>query len=377
MMVFAPKKGMVRDKSKVLLCSGILVLTVSACSKEPAPPKAARPPVPVLVDTATSGDVPVLVNEFGNAVAFSNVVVRSRAGGTLLRAHFKEGDDVRRDQLLFEIDPDPYEAVLRKAEADLLRDQALSQNAEVEARRYEELVKKDYVTRREADEARARADALKATLKADEAAIAEARLNLGYCSVRSPLDGRTGELITYPGNVVRANETPLVAIQQVSPIWVSFAVPEVLLSEIRRAQAAGQLSVQATVPGSGAIPEKGKLDFLDSQVSSRTGTILLKAVFDNARRVLWPGQYVNVSLTLAVRRSQVMVPSQAIQSGASGAFVFVISAEFIAERRSIIAGEVFGDRTIVEKGLQPGERVVTDGQMNLTNGAKVELKKAL
>ncbi len=353
--------------------TGIVVLTMSGCSKAPAP-QAVRLPVPVMVAAATSGDTPIVVPAIGNAETPLSVVVRPRAGGTILRAHFTEGADVSRDQLLFEIDPAPYQAVLDRAEADLARDDALARNAEVEARRFEELVKKDYVTRREADEARAKAEALKATLKADGAAIAEARLNLGYCSVLSPLDGRSGELITHPGNVVRANETALVAIQQISPIYVGFAVPESLLPEIRRAQSSGRLAVQASVPGKGPVTEQGQLYFIDSQVSSRTGTILLKAKFENVQKMLWPGQFLDVSLTLSVRRNLVMVPSQAIQTGQSGAYVFVVDSQRIAHQRAVVPGAVAGDKTVVEKGLEIGEQVVIDGQLRLVDGTTVELK---
>jgi membrane fusion protein, multidrug efflux system len=375
-MALATMKSTAWDRAAALLLIGILVWLTSSCSKAQAP-KAAQPAVPVLVATAASGDAPTVVSAIGNAEALSSVIVRPRAGGTILRAHFKEGDDLRRDQLLFEIDPAPYQAVLDKAQADLARDEALAKNAEVEARRFEELVKKDYVTRREADEARARAEALKATLKADEATIAEARLNLDYCSVHSPLDGRSGELITHPGNVVRANETALVAIQQISPIYVGFAVPESLLAEIRSAQAAGQLAVQTSIPGAGPVPEKGQLCFIDSQVNSRTGTILLKARFENTNKMLWPGQFLDVSLTLTVRRNLVMVPSQAVQSGQSGAYVFVVTPQQRAQKRSVVPGAVIGDKTVVEKGLEIGEQVVTDGHLRLADGAAVELKTGL
>jgi len=375
-MALSVVKGRVCHRAAAPLFWALLFLPISNCSKPPAP-KPAPPPAPVVIDKAVSNDAPVLVSAIGNAEALSNVIVRSRAGGTVLKSHFSEGDEVRRDQLLFDIDPAPYRAVLNKAEADLVRDQILARNAEVEARRFEELVKKDYVTQRETDDARTRAEALKATIKADEAAIEEARLNLSYCSVFSPLDGRSGELITHPGNVARANETALVAIQQVSPIYVSFAIPESYLAEIRRAQASGQVSVEASIPGSGSVPERGKLFFIDSQVSSRTGTILLKAIFENAHRVLWPGQFVNVSLILSVQRNVVMVPSQAIQTGQAGAYVFIVDPQLVARRRPVFPGAVVGGRTIVEKGLQAGEQVVTDGHLRLTDGAKVEVKKGL
>ncbi len=375
MEISAVKGGLCHRAAAPLLWA-LIFLPISSCSKPPAP-KPPPPPVPVVIDKAVSNDAPVLVSAIGNAEALSNVIVRSRAGGTVLKSHFSEGDEVRRDQLLFDIDPAPYQAVLNKAEADLVRDQILARNAEVEARRFEELVKKDYVTQRETDDARTRAEALKATIKADEAAIEEARLNLGYCSVFSPLDGRSGEMITHPGNVVRANETALVAIQQVSPIYVSFAIPESYLAEIRRAQPSGRVSVEASIPGSGSVPEKGKLFFIDSQVSSRTGTILLKATFENTHRMLWPGQFVNVSLILSVQRNVVMVPSQAIQTGQAGAYVFIVDPQLVARRRPVVPGAVVGSRTIVEKGLQAGEQVVTDGHLRLTDGAKVELKKGL
>lgn len=360
--------------AELALLAGLCGLAMTSCSK-PEAPGPVRGPVPVVADTVVCGDAPVVIEAIGNVEAYSNVVVRPRVSGAVLNAHFREGDHVRRDQLLFEIDPEPYETILRKAEADLLRDQALSRNAEVEAGRYGDLVKKEYVTRLQADEARARAEALRATVKSDEAAVAEARLNLRYCSIRSPLYGRTGQLITHPGNLARANETALVTIQQIAPIYASFSVPEIQLARIRKAQAAGRLSVEARIPGTEPQQnEKGSLCFVDSQVSSGTGTILLKAVFENADRALWPGQFLNVSMTLSLRRKVVMARSEAIQTGQNGPYVFVITPDLVARRRDVVAGAVVRDRTIVEEGLTEGERVVTDGHLQLTDGSTVVLK---
>jgi multidrug efflux system membrane fusion protein len=306
--------------------------------------------------------------------ASSTVALKSQVGGPIRQAHFTEGQEVAAGQLLFSIDPAPYEAALRKAEANLLRDQALARNAEAEAARYEELVKKDYVTRQQYDLAKAQAEALQATLQADAAAVAEARLNLGYCTIRSPLDGRTGQLLVHPGNIVKANETSLVEIARIRPIFVGFSVPEQRLPELRRAMARGRLAVRVTIPDGAVLPEEGTLSFLDNAVAEATGTIRLKATFANPAGLLWPGQFVTVDLVLDVERGAVMAPAAAIQTGQEGQYAFVIDSKGKARQRAVTTGRGVDGLVLVRSGLSPGERVVTDGQLRLVDGAEVEIK---
>lgn len=361
------------------LLSAALALALPAGCSKPAESAAKRPQpkVPVLVGEVVKRDAPDILTAIGNVEAYSTVSVRAQVGGPVLTAHFAEGQEVAKGQLLFSLDPAPFEMALRKAEANLLRDQALARNAEAEVRRYEELVQKDYVTRQQYDQARTDSEALQATLKADEAAVADAKLNLGYCSIRSPLDGRTGQLLVYPGNVVKANETVLVNIGQIHPIYVGFSVPEQRLNNLRRSMSREKLAVRVAMPDGTEVPEEGVVSFVDNTVDETSGTIRLKATFANQSSLLWPGQFVNVSVTLDVRRDSVMAPQAAIQTGQQGTYVFVLQPDMRVHQQPVTVGDTIDGFVIVKEGLSPGTSVITDGHLRLTEGSTVVIRSGL
>lgn len=334
-----------------------------------------RQVVPVMVASVTQQSVPVQVRVIGIVEAYSSVSVRSQVNGTLMRVHFKEGQDVKKEDLLFTIDPRPFEATLKQAEANLAKNSALVENAREQARRYAELVKKQYVSQEQYDQIRYNANALEAVVEADKAALENAKLQLSYCYIYSSMVGRTGSLLVYEGNFVRVNDnTPLVIINQTSPIYVSFSVPEQNLPEIKRRMAAGKLAVEALIPQNADRPDRGELSFVDNTVDRVTGTIKLKGTFANNEKRLWPGQFVKVALTLAVEPNALVVPSQAVQTGQKGQHVFVVKPDLAVELRPVVVSRTDGGQAVIEKGLKPGEKVVTDGQFLLGPGARVEVK---
>jgi multidrug efflux system membrane fusion protein len=275
--------------------------------------------------------------------------------------------------MLFSIDPRPYQAALAQAEATLARDRAQAANAEADSKRYEDLVQKDYVTRQQYDAILANFKALGATVRADEAAVDRAKLDLDYCSIRSPIEGRTGAVMVQIGNIVKANDVTLVAINQIVPIYLSFAVPERELDEIRKRQAQGKLLVQAEDAATSQLISKGELTFVDNTVDRATGTIGLKATFANQDRALWPGEFVNAVLTLATEQNAVVAPAGAIQNGQQGTYAYVVKADQTVESRPVTVARNAPDGAVIEKGLAPGETVVTDGQLRLSPGAKIEV----
>jgi multidrug efflux system membrane fusion protein len=304
------------------------------------------------------------------------VSIRARIGGELQHVFFKEGDEVREGDTLFLLDPRPYAAALRQAEANLVRDIVQAQKAERDANRYKDLIGKGVVSKEQYDQVRTVADAGEAAVKADRAAVENAKLQLEYCTIRSPISGRTGKLMIQLGNMIKANdETPLVVINQITPIYVSFAMPEKNLPDIKRSRAIGPVKAEASVPESAIATAAGELSFIDNAVNTVTGTILLKATFANADRVLWPGQFVKVVLTLSTRLNAVVIPSQAIQTGQAGSYVFVVKNDSTVEMRTVLPGASQHNETIIEKGVQPAEIVVTDGQLQLATGTAVEIKK--
>jgi multidrug efflux system membrane fusion protein len=320
----------------------------------------------------------VSVGAIGNVQAYNVVSVRALVTGAVVGVRFREGQVVKEGELLFQIDPRPFQAALTQAQSTLARDQAQARNAQADVRRYASLVKKGYVTVQQYESAQATARALEATVRADQAAVQTARINLGYCTIRSPLTGRTGQLLVHEGNVVQASaQTPLVVIEQVQPIYVAFSVPEQLLSQLRQHGEPRPLRVTAAPPG-GQAPHQGALSFVDNAVNTTTGTILLKATFPNDDQALWPGQFVNVVVTVAERPRAVVAPSAAVQQGQSGAYVFVVKQDGTVESRPVVvaAGGANGHESVIEKGLSPGETVVTDGQLRLTPGARVAVKEA-
>ncbi|HEY8184128.1 MAG TPA: efflux RND transporter periplasmic adaptor subunit [Thermoanaerobaculia bacterium] len=339
--------------------------------------KRADEKVPVTVAKVSQKDVPVQLRAIGNVQAFSNVSIRAMVGGQLTNVWFREGDDVRRGQRLFTIDPRPYQAALQQAEANLARDEANYRNAQSEAVRYAELVKKDYVTKEDYDKITSAAESAKAVLAADRAAIDNERLQLAYCNITAPIDGRTGSLMVHAGNIVRANDTnALVVINQVTPIYVQFAVPESQLGQLRARGGLG-VPVSAAPQKGGAAIATGRLSFIDNAVDMTTGTITLKAVFPNQNRALWPGQFVTVAVTLQDRPNAVVVPTQAIQTGQRGQYVFVVKQDQSVEMRSVTVADTVEQESIIENGLGPGETVVTDGQLRLTPKSRVDVKNAL
>ncbi len=356
------------------------VAFLSACSQNGARGDVAQPfmsvVAPVTVAPVAQKTVPVELRAIGNVEAYSTVSVKSQVEGQLERVYFREGQDVKKGDLLFTIDSRPFEAALRQAEANLARDQAQEKNARAQADRSEKLFESGIVSKDQFDQVRTNFDALQAAVRADQAAVENAKIQLGYCSIRSPVEGRTGNLMVHEGNVVKANDTALVVINQINPLYVDFSVPEQFLPEIKKYQTRGKLKVEAIMPNEEARPEQGVLTFVNNAVDSGTGTILLKGTFPNAEKRLWPGQFVNVVLVLTSLPNAVVVPSQAVQTGQQGQYAFVVKPDLTVDLRPVATGETIGGETVIEKGLQPGEKVVTDGQLLLRPGAKVEVKKS-
>jgi len=308
--------------------------------------------------------------------AYSTVAVKTQVTGELTGVYFKEGDDVKKGQLLFTLDKRPFEADLRKQESNLAHDLAQAANARAQQKRYESLVKAGVVSSEAYDQFATAASALDAAVDADKAAVENAKVQLQYCSIYSPINGRTGNLIVHRGNMIKANENPpLVNINQVQPIYVTFTVPEQYLGEIKQLSARGKLRVDAQIPSDphGFVP--GTLSFFDNTVDQGTGTIKLKGEFANADRGLWPGQFVDTVLTLRTQPHAIVVPSQAIQNGQQGQYVFVIKKDMTVESRPVSVTQGVDGTVIIQKGLAAGEQVVTDGQLRLVPGSRVEIKQ--
>jgi membrane fusion protein, multidrug efflux system len=350
---------------------------LTACSgSKAAPPRITA--VPILAASVEQKDVPLQVKAIGAVEAYSNVSVKTQITGELTGVHFKEGQDVSKGQLLFTLDKRPFEAVLKQAQGMLAKDQAQAANARAQAKRYESLNKAGVVSREEYEQMQSNADALDAAVLADQAAVDNARVQVVYCTIYSPIDGRTGPLLIHQGNMIKANDTPfLVSINQVQPIYATFTVPEQNLADIKRYSSQGKLRVQAFIPNDTRGPAGGWLSFIDNTVDQATGTIKLKGEFANTDRRLWPGQFVDVTLTLAQQPNAIVVPSQAIQNGQTGQFVFVIKADMTVEARPVTLDRSTDGQAVISNGLAAGEQVVTDGQLRLVPGVtKVELKQA-
>lgn len=336
----------------------------------------AREAVPVLVATAVQKTVPIQLRAVGNVEAYSTVSVKSQITGVLTQAHFKEGQDVKKGQLLFTVDPRPYEAALKQAEANLSRDNAQLKNAREQQKRYAELVEKQYVSREQYDQIRTNADAAEAVVEADKAAVENAKVQLSYCYIYSPVNGQVGSLLVNEGNLVRVNDgTPLVVINQITPINVTFSVPEQHLADLKRHMAGGKLEADARFQSDEGRPEKGTLAFVDNAVDRSTGTIKLKAEFTNKDRRLLPGQFVNVALTLSTQGDAVVVPSEAIQVGQEGQQVFIVKEDRRIEIRPVAVGQTQEGESVVTKGLAVGEVVVREGQFLLGPGSRVDIRE--
>jgi multidrug efflux system membrane fusion protein len=358
-----------------LLAPGILVFLTSCAGTKAAPPRSMA--VPVTAAKVEQKDVPLQLKAIGAVEAYSNVSVKTQITGELTGVHFKEGQDVKKGQLLFSLDKRPFEAALKQAQGMLARDQAQAVNARTQARRYEALNKAGVVPKEQYDQMQSNADALDAAVVADQAAVENARVQLVYCTIYSPIDGHTGPLLIHQGNMIKANDTPfLVSINQIQPIYATFTVPEQNLADIKRYSSRGKLKVLAYIPNDPGGPAQGWLSFIDNTVDQATGTIKLKGEFVNADRRLWPGQFVDVVLTLAQQSRAIVVPSQALQNGQQGQFVFVVKPDMTVEARLVTVDRSNDGQAVIAKGLAAGEQVVTDGQLRLVPGiTKVELKQ--
>ena len=337
-----------------------------------AKPARTAPDIPVSVATVAQQTVAVRIQAIGNAEAYATVALKARVDGQIVEVNFKEGQEVRKGAVLFKIDSRPFEATLRQAEANLIRDTAQKEQTRSQERRYQELLQKNFVSKEAYAQIRTNADSAQAVAAATKAAVDNARLQLEYCTIRSPIDGFVGKVMLQMGNMVKANDTnPLVVINQVRPIYVNFAVPEQHLSAIRGYMGKQTLSVEAQPPNSDKPAAGGTLSFVDNAVDNTTGTIKLKAVFPNKDHALWPGLFVNVNLKLYDQKNALVVPSQAVQTGPDGQYAYVVKPDMSTEVRKVAVERVDGDNAIVASGLRSGETVVVKGQLRLVPGSKV------
>ena len=352
---------------------------LAACSKGKAGEEgrggADKTAVPVTVAVAAIRSVPVeLAGLIGSVEAFATVTVKAEVSGVLLKVHFAKGQDVKKGDLLFTIDARPFEAALEQAQANLARDTALAHNAQQDADRDKALLVKGIASRGDADKSQAAAEAQAASVRADNAAVDTAKLNLEHCFIRSPIDGRAGNLLVHEGNLVKITDMELVTINQIRPIEVFFSVTQNDLPHVKRYLAEGKLQVQAIIPQEEDRPENGEVTFVDNAIDKSTGQVRLAAKFDNAQERLWPGQSVNVLLRLAVQKNALVVPARAVQTGRDGKYVFLVRPDKTAHIQPVLVRMARDEDIVIDKGLAVGDRVVTDGQLRLTEGATVELQ---
>jgi multidrug efflux system membrane fusion protein len=341
----------------------------------------ARPPAsqPVMVDDVVTMPAPIQVTAIGSVQSIATVMVKSRIDGQIAQVHFKEGQEVKEGDLLFTLDGRALRAQLAQSEATLERDRASLQRAKLEVTRQSGLANRGVASAQKFEDVETSLAVLEATVRADEAAVEAARVNLNYATILAPIDGRTGSVALKKGNLVKATELssqiPLVTISQLRPIYVAFTVPERHLAELRAAEAEGKLPVVATIPNQPQAPIAGTLAFIDNQVDVATGTITLKAEFANDDTRLWPGQYVNITLTLGVQANAVVAPGAAIQIGQNGPYVFVIRPDSTVELRLVRVDRMINGKTVIAQGLAAGDRVVVDGQLRLDNGTRVAIQR--
>jgi multidrug efflux system membrane fusion protein len=360
----------------------VCLLALSGCSLDkskqngPQPPQ--NPPVFVTVAPVVETTVPLQIRTIGLVEPYSTVLVKAQIEGTLMRVHFKEGQDVKTSDVLFTIDPRPYVAALDQAQANLARDRIHAENARREASRSAALHTRGIASDEERDKSAAEAAAYEADVRADIAAVETAKVKLDYCTIRSPIDGRTGSLKVHEGNLVKGNDV-LVTIVQLSPAYVDFSVPEQDLPDLKKYMAAGKLKVEASASDDMSNPAVGELTFVDNMVDDTLGTILLKGTFPNSDRTLWPGQFVNVVLTLTYQPDVVVVESRAVQTGQNSQYVFVLTPKSTVEERTVVVGRTLENehKTILTKGVKAGEKVVTDGLLRLVGGATVKVQDAI
>jgi multidrug efflux system membrane fusion protein len=369
-----------RAGARLVHCLWLLLLSMALCSAvavtgcSSTPPASAPEAVPVNVAAVVQKDVPVQLRAIGNVEAYSTVTLKSHVDGQLAQINFQEGQEVHEGDLLFVIDPRPFQAALQQVEANLAKNRAEANNAQVQAERYKRLLANNFVSKDQYDQVRTQAESLEAAVKADQAAVENMKLQLQYCYIHAPITGRIGQFLLHVGNMVKNLDTTLATINRIRPVYVAFAVPEQQLPEIRSSAAAHQLKVQAFLGADGAPSSTGDLSFIDNAVDTKTGTVLLKGTFPNADEMLWPGQFVTLALTLRTDPNALLVPHAAIQTGQEGQYVFVVGQDLRAQVRPVVTGISMDDDVVVNQGLQPGENVVIRGQVRLAAGSKVEIK---
>ncbi len=390
---------MTRRRSVYVFLHTAILICIAACSggsDEPGQQVQAAS-VPVRVATVEQRDVPLQLHAVGNVEAYSTVEIKPQVDGELEQIYFKEGDSVKKGDMLFLLDTRPFEYVYRGSEANTARDTAQMKKAKEDARRYEDLVKRGVVSEQQFEQYSADYQALEAAVRADAAAAEKAKLDIEYCSIRSPIDGRIGEILVHTGNTVEKRKTILAVVNQTKPVNVNFSLPEQYLSDIKNYLASeGGLKVYAEIPeGKSSSPVsalkqepasdtgshaesravEGDLNFINNEVNEATGTIMLKGVFRNEDEALWPGKFVNVSLTLTTQKNAILVPAKAVQTGRDGTYVFVVASDSTVESRPVVEGVKSGQDVVILEGLKPGERVVTEGQLRLAPGVKVTIKE--
>jgi len=362
-------------------------LAAAACGGEAAP---ANPPaaggrggaqtaaaVPVTTAPVIQKAVPLTIEGIGTVIAASTVAVHSQVTGELTSVNFIEGDEVTEGQIIVTLDKRPLEATLNLAQATLERDLAQTANARAQAVRYQDLLKRGIATHEQVDQMVANAGAADATVVADRANVDSAKVQLDYATIRAPLTGKTGLLQVHPGNLVRAGDTgAIVTINKITPVYVSFAIPEAMLPILKRYMAKGKLGVTALAPNDDGAPSSGVINFVDNAVDPTTGQIKIKGTFPNTDRRLWPGQYVNARVTLSEEANAVVAPTTAVQTGQQGTYVFVVKPDQTVDLRAVVVERTSGDQSVIKNGLKAGETVVTDGQLRLVGGSRISVKNA-
>ncbi|HEU4341656.1 MAG TPA: efflux RND transporter periplasmic adaptor subunit [Candidatus Binatia bacterium] len=360
-------------KTLALVC--LAAVLFAGCEKK-APATFERPPAPVTVATAVAEDVPIYLDQIGKFVAREVVSIQPQVSGRITQIHFSDGAEVKTGQVLFTIDPRPYQAQLNVAEANLAEARAAMELAQINFERVASVSDPRAVSRQDHDAKRNAVEVAKAQVKQNQAAVESARLNLDYCTIRSPINGRAGQRLVDLGNVVTANTGSLLVIQRLDPIYADFTIAENNLTDVQRNMARGTLRVEARLPDDPEKPRDGKLTFLDNFVQDGTGTVKLRATIANNDRRFWPGRFANIRLILGTQEGAVLVPAEATQMSAKGAFVYVITQDLTAELRPVTVGQRQGDRVVIEKGIKAGERVVTNGHLGVTPGGKVSVTQS-
>ena len=364
----------------ILLILALMFLLAGCANKQTAQaasPGSGRPPAPVVVSTVEQRDVPVQITAIGNVEAYQTVQIRSQVNGQIEKIYFKEGEDVHKGQLLYSLDKRPFQAALEQAQGMLKRDEAQAANSKLQAARYTDLEKQGVISLEQADLQRTQDSSNSAAVYADKAAVDAAKVQLQYTDIYAPIDARTGALMINVGNLVKANDTPfLVQLNQITPIYVTFTVPEARLAEVRQFVAKG-LKVLAYPKGQPGNPVEGLLTFIDNGVDPQTGTVKLKATFQNKDKRLWPGEFVNVVLNLSMVKNAITVPTKAIQSGQQGDYVFVVTKDGTADPRQVTTAGTYQNLTLVKSGLNLGDTVIVDGQLRVAPNGKVTIQSSL